>query len=183
MCSESFSFAPPMSSGPSAIGQRMLSWMCWAWTASNTLLVPRHPAPLMRSSKEPKRLLCKNGMVAPVDNPILLRRRHRGATDDKLVALLTEQLHGLREQLGRGLSVLHASQERPIHDVAEVVRQALRRANLPLRLLPSILEAFNMEPNHTAFGISQAMTLAAQRVSPEVRVELEGAASNLLLGS
>lgn len=126
------------------------------------------------------RLLCKNGMVAPVENPILIRRRHRGATDDKLTALLVGQLDGLRERLGNGLRVLHTARERHIDDVPSVIRDTLRRANLPMRLAPSIQEAFEVEPSFTAFGVSQAITLAAQRMSPEVRVELERAASSLL---
>ena len=126
------------------------------------------------------RLLCKNGMVAPVANPILLRRRHRGATDDKLAALLSEQVNGLPERLGNGVRVLHSARERRVYDVPGTIRDTLRRASLPMRLASGIIEAFDSEPNFTAFGVSQAFTLAAQRVPAEMRVELERAASNML---
>ncbi len=126
------------------------------------------------------RLLCKNGMVAPVPDPILLRRRHRGASNDKLAALLGEQLGELRERLGHGVRVLHTAQERRVTDVLGTIREALRRANLPLALSARISDAFNVEPNHSMFGISQAFTLAAQQTPPEMRLELERAASNLL---
>jgi hypothetical protein len=64
-------------------------------------------------------------------------------------------------------------------DVANVeleVRDVLREARLPMRLVAPVMTAYEREPRPTRFGIASALTLHAQGESPEVRYELERAA-------
>ncbi len=127
------------------------------------------------------RLLCRNGMVAPLIDAVVLRRRHRGFDAGKLRGVLAERLRGLPGRLREGADLLLRSRERRIDATPEVViRRVLDQANLPQRLTPAIVEAYAEEPDPTAFGISQAMTLAAQRLTPEDRLDLERAASQYL---
>jgi hypothetical protein len=60
------------------------------------------------------------------------------------------------------------------------VRDVLREARLPMRLIAPVMIAYQREPRPTRFGIASALTLHAQRESPEVRHELERAAGAYL---
>ncbi len=67
-----------------------------------------------------------------------------------------------------------------VGDVELEVRDVLREARLPLHLVSSVMSAYLREPSRTRFGVSQAVTLAAQRESPELRYDLERAAGMYL---
>jgi hypothetical protein len=126
------------------------------------------------------RLLCTNGMTAPLPDAILVRRTHRGIDEQKLTAVLTAQVTRLPLRLRDGIEVLGEADAVEVDSVPSVVEGILRREKLPLRLLPDILSAWDREPRRTAFGVSQAITLAAHDASPEMRFELERAAGAYL---
>ena len=75
---------------------------------------------------------------------------------------------------------MQLSTGRPVENVEDAVRGVLTESNLPLRLFDPIMEAYGKEPAPTVFGVSQAITLAAQRFSPEERLQLEQAAGEYL---
>jgi hypothetical protein len=126
------------------------------------------------------RLLCKNGMTAPLPDALLLRRRHRGLDAPKLAGLLAERVVQLPGQLQQGAELLRLAASRAITNADDAVRSFLDRFDLPARHLRPILDAYAREPQPSAFGISQAVTLAAQSLSPEERLELETAAGSYL---
>lgn len=126
------------------------------------------------------RLACRNGMICPLPEAVLLRRRHRALDEKRLRWELADKLEQLPAQLRMAGDVLRASTGRRVVDVEDVVRGVLQQAALPVRFLAPIVDAYNREPLPTAFGVSQAMTLAAQRFSPEERLELEAAAGSYL---
>lgn len=127
------------------------------------------------------RLLCKNGMVAPLPDAIVLRKRHRFFDGDKLRSLLAEQLRELPGKLARGADLLATASTRTLTSTPEIeIRNLLDHAGLPRRLTEPILDAYNREPHPTAFGLSQAITLASQTMTPEARFELEQAAGAYL---
>lgn len=128
------------------------------------------------------RLACKNGMTCPIPDHVLLRRRHRGLEDRKLRYELADKLGELPGMLGQARNTLQLSAVRQIEDVSVTVTRLLQQARLPLRYHAPILEAWEQEPQPTAFGVSQAITLAAQRFSPEERLELEHMAGDYLRG-
>ncbi|MCU0694576.1 MAG: hypothetical protein MUF54_24615 [Polyangiaceae bacterium] len=126
------------------------------------------------------RLMCKNGMICPIGDSELLRRRHRGLDESKMRWMLSDNLQQLPGRLRHAGEVLQLSVERQVADVEATVRGVLTQGNLPLRMLEPIMEAYGREPMPTAFGVSQAITRAAQRFSPEERLELEQAAGGYL---
>jgi hypothetical protein len=127
------------------------------------------------------RLLCKNGMVAPLPDAIVVRKRHRFFDDSKLRGVLAEQLRELPGKLSRGADLLATASERALTATPEAeIRGLLEQAGLPRRLAEPILGAYHREPHPTAFGISQAVTLASQSMTPEERFELERAAGTYL---
>lgn len=125
-------------------------------------------------------LRCLNGLCAPLPDAVLLRRRHRGIADDKLRLMLAGRLQDLPGMLRHAGDTLHAATLRQVDDVEATVRGVLAAGGLPLRVLQPIMDAFQHEPSPTVFGISQALTLAAQRFSPEERLQLEQAAGQYL---
>lgn len=127
------------------------------------------------------RLLCKNGMVAPLPDAIVVRKRHRFFDDGKLRGLLGEQLRALPGKLALGADLLATANLRVLSITPETeIRRLLDNAGLPMRFVEPILSAYAREPRPTAFGISQALTLAAQAMVSEERFELEQAAGAYL---
>jgi hypothetical protein len=126
------------------------------------------------------RLACLNGMVAPLPEATLVHRRHRGIEDGALREALAEKLVDLPGRLHQGDRRLAAAELTSVPDVEGAIKALLKDRNLPRKLLPAIMAAYGKEPNATAFGVSQALTLAAQDLSSEERFELEEAAGAYL---
>lgn len=126
------------------------------------------------------RLVCLNGMVAPLPDATLMRRRHRGIEEGNVAKLLDAKLHDLPGRLLEGQRRLERAEQVGVDDIEGTLRVFLVEAKLPQRLLPPILAAYAKEPLPTAFGISQAVTLAAQALPPEERLDLEEAAGRYL---
>jgi plasmid stability protein len=126
------------------------------------------------------RLACRNGMICPLPDSELLRRRHRGLDEVKLRWQLSDRLQELPGKLRLAGVVMRDSAARHVESVEAEVRSILDRAGLPQRYVAPILVAHEEEPLAGAFGVSQAITRAAQRFSPEERLELEQAAGGYL---
>jgi hypothetical protein len=126
------------------------------------------------------RLLCLNGMTAPVDDALVLKKRHRGLDLEAIDERMTAGLRAVEPRLHESGRRLVASLKRAVPDIERELRTVLRDARLPVRLLQPILDAHAKEPLPNAFGVSQALTLAAQGLSPEERFELERAAGRYL---
>ena len=124
------------------------------------------------------RLLCKNGMTAPIPDAVLLRRAHRAFDFDKLRDTLVERLSTLPGKLANAGRALFASRRLRVEDQSQAFLEMLRAAHLPRKLLSELERAYDAEPatRGTAFGVSQAVTRAAQDRPPEERFDLERAA-------
>lgn len=126
------------------------------------------------------RLLCLNGMTAPIPDALLLKRTHRGITEDGLIEKLRFSVGDLPGKISRGAGILADARQRAIQDPeAEFVR-LLQIAHMPQKLLPELQAAYALEPEETLFGISQAVTRASQKLSAEERFELDRAAGTYL---
>jgi hypothetical protein len=126
------------------------------------------------------RLICRNGMHVPLGDGVLLRRSHRGVTEEKLRELLAGRLDALPGRLAEGAEVLRRARDRVVHGVKAAVSLILERAHLPKKLVDDIMAAYDLEPHPSPFGVAQALTRYAQRASQELRFELERAAGRYL---
>jgi hypothetical protein len=63
-----------------------------------------------------------------------------------------------------------------VRDVETTVRDLLADRGMPARLVAAIMAAYAREPSRTVFGVSQALTLAAQAITVEEGHELEALA-------
>ena len=121
------------------------------------------------------RLVCLNGMTVPHEEAVL-RRVHRGLDIGDLEVKLYAKLRDLPARLRKGTDTLAATTRIRVDDVNEEIGRFLENARQPRRLAPQIEAAYKKEEHASAFGIVQAITLAAQSLSAEERYELERAA-------
>jgi hypothetical protein len=129
------------------------------------------------------RVACTNGLVVPLPEASLVRSVHRGVDIARVGEKIAAGLDGVAEKLHRGARLLEASTRNHVENADAEVRALLRGARLPLGLARDIMEAYAKEPRQSKFGVSQALTLAAQRVSPEIRFDLERLAGQYLVGA
>jgi len=127
------------------------------------------------------RLVCRNGLTAPLQNAELLRHRHtKGIASDRIFQMLGERLIEVPGKLRHCGQILLQANATPIDNPADIIGTILDNNGLPRRYLPPILSAYEIEPRRNAFGVTSAITRAAQQFSPEERLELEQAASRYL---
>jgi len=129
------------------------------------------------------RIACLNGLILPAADSTLLSRRHYGLRQQELAQALADKLYGLGDRIHRGARVLESAGEIPVISVEHEVRHALKAANLPVRLLASVLRAYQHEPHPSRYGIAEALTLAAQWSTPEEGLSMQQAASRYLMAA
>ncbi len=101
-------------------------------------------------------------MVCPVQTPAIVRARHAWLDEGHIREAIRRGLDGVGDKLRRGTRVLEES--------ARPWRRRRRgrgptrppNARLGVRLARPVLDAYSREPSPTRFGVSQALTLAAQ---------------------
>ncbi|MBF0502320.1 MAG: hypothetical protein HQM09_19425 [Candidatus Riflebacteria bacterium] len=128
------------------------------------------------------RLICRNGMTAPLPNSgtLFCRKHTKGILDDNLLQLLGEKLVEVPGQLRQSGQIMLNASSVQIANPEEEIARILDNSNLPKRLLTPVLAAYAIEPRPNAFGVSSAFTRAAQGFSSEERLEIENAASAYL---
>lgn len=127
------------------------------------------------------RLACSNGMRAPIHTTELLRLRHRHLDLSAIQNQLRDGMRSLPGRLTEASRVLGASTGWNVVNVPAEARALLRERGLIQRHLKGVLAAFRMEARESVFGISQAIGLYAQAVSPEDRLVLEDLAGSYVL--
>jgi hypothetical protein len=121
-------------------------------------------------------LACKNGLIVSLPGATLVRAAHRFLDAARISERLTEGLRDLPAKLHRGARELAEATHAEVANVELELRDVLREARLPLRLVTPVMAAYAREPRPTRFGIVSALTLHAQEETPEVRHGLERAA-------
>ena len=127
------------------------------------------------------RLVCTNGMTCPSVAP-LIRAVHRHIDLDRVRGRIVDGLADVPAKLHRGVRVVGRSLEDHVQNVEDHVRDVLRDARVSMKLADSVMRAYAREPHASRFGIVQAITRAAQDVSPEVRDAMERAAARYVEG-
>ena len=122
------------------------------------------------------RLACKNGLIVSLPGATLVRAVHLHIDPVRIQRRLADGLRDLPAKIHRGARVMAESTREDVANVELEVRDVLREARLPMRLVAPVMTAYEREPSSTRFGIASALTLHAQSESPEVRYELERAA-------
>jgi hypothetical protein len=121
-------------------------------------------------------------MTAPIPDALLFRRTHRAFDLEKLRDALIERLRDLPGKLADAAHALVSSRASRADDPRATFLEILRAARLPRKLLPELERAYEAEPRlkGNSFGISQAVTRAAQDRPAEERFDLERAAGEYI---
>ena len=132
----------------SEVGSRSLGILVWVW-----------------------RLVCSNGLVAPDSR--IFRLVHRQRKNTSMGRNLEGAFGLMPENWKRAETVLRNARRDALAD-PRLALELLIKARAELRpLSESILAAFEADPEPTRFGLVQALTRAAQSVSPERRLAVE----------
>ena len=129
------------------------------------------------------RVVCSNGMRAPVHEALILGVRHRCLEPERIRAQLSSEMQAIPARLREAIRVLGASTTWPVVNVEAESRELLREAGMIRAHHKGVLAAFRREPHPSVFGLSQALTLYAQQTAPEDRIALEALAGNYVLRS
>jgi len=141
----------------SEVGSRSLTFFSWIW-----------------------RLVCTNGLVAPVSR--LLRLVHRSRKEGVLRARFTEAVNLLPEGWRRTEMVLRQARQDQESDPGMAL-EVLVESYPELRpIAQTVYDAYEAEPEPTRFGIVQALTRAARGLPPERRLEVEELAGLVAAG-
>ena len=142
----------------SEVGSRSLTFLAWIW-----------------------RLVCTNGMVAPESR--LLRLIHRSRKEGVLQARFAEAVKLLPESWKRTETVLRRARQDRESDPGMAL-QVLVESHSELRpIAETVYDAYEADPEPNRFGIVQALTRAAQGLTPERRLEVEELAGLVAAGA
>ncbi|PKL44147.1 MAG: hypothetical protein CVV41_05780 [Candidatus Riflebacteria bacterium HGW-Riflebacteria-1] len=130
------------------------------------------------------RLVCTNGMTAPVAGATLMRRRHVGRPEADLWNQISHVLNAVPEKLGYAVHALRESQNKKVANAQAAIEAIIKQAHMPGKLVEPLMLAYDKEPYGTAFAVAQAVTDFETHeqlgLSPEDRKQLEDAAAEYL---
>jgi hypothetical protein len=130
------------------------------------------------------RLVCTNGMTAPVAGATLFRRRHIGNPEEDLWSNITQILQDVPEKLSLAVQNLRQAQNIKVFDAKQAIEAIIKQAHMPKKLVDPFILAYEKEPFPTAFGIAQAVTDFQTHeqlgLIPEDRKQLEDAAAKYI---
>lgn len=142
----------------SEVGSRSLAFLSWVW-----------------------RVVCSNGLVAPVSR--LLRLIHRSRKGGVLQARFAEAVKLLPETWKRTEMVLRRARQDQESDPGMAL-QVLVESHPELRpIADTVYDAYDADPEPNRFGVVQALTRAAQGLPPERRLEVEEFAGLVAAGA
>jgi len=126
------------------------------------------------------RLVCKNGLMAWVQDGVALKQRHYGLSKEEMrekVAISIGEAFRMGQQT---INVLEKSKEVEINNPYEIIERIVEKNKYSEKTANLITEKYNKENDGTLFYLVQSITDAAHEVSDDDRVDMEQEASILL---
>ena len=129
------------------------------------------------------RLVCTNGLIRRVNHKSLLKQRHIYVSEPKFQSLL-ERAVGEAVTVAAGfIEQMALATKTPVPDpqaAVEVLGQAWGMHRSTMEMVQFNLHGEGQGQSHTLYGLTNALTLAAQRLSPDDRFHLETLAGILM---
>jgi hypothetical protein len=129
------------------------------------------------------RLVCSNGLIKLVKGKSLLCQRHVSVSTPHFIALLRQAL-GMALSTANGfLEQLALSTQLPVPDVEGEIKTLSEQAHMGESFLGQVkasLQRERSDQQETVFGLTNALTAAAQTLDAEKRYEMEVFAGRLL---
>jgi hypothetical protein len=128
------------------------------------------------------RVVCVNGLLRVLEKRNLLRQTHQRVDFEDVYVQASEAVRTIKRRLPGLQDRILATHGRALTEAAfELeVQGFIRRSQLPKAFSEKIEDAYKHEPELTIFGLVQAITRAAQQLSPEYAVVAERHAAALL---
>ncbi|MES2459249.1 MAG: DUF932 domain-containing protein [Armatimonadota bacterium] len=131
------------------------------------------------------RLVCQNGLVRLVKGKSLLHHRHVGLSVGDLNAGLGNAIRDALIQSSGFMERLEQSTREPVSDMEGVIATIASDSGLSQKTAEMVTAALNAEKasqQEMLFGLVNALTHTAQRLSPDERYALETVAGKILEG-
>ena len=129
------------------------------------------------------RLVCTNGLIRRVNHKSLLSQRHIHVSEPRFQSLL-ERAVGEAITVAAGfIEQIAVATRTPVPDpqaAMEVLGQAWVLPKATIEMAQFALHGEGQGQSHTLYGLTNALTLTAQRLSPDERFHLETLAGTLV---
>jgi hypothetical protein len=122
------------------------------------------------------RQICKNGMVAQSERSGLLHKAHRFIDKTTIGSEIQQAMEAVRSRQDELIQGLRSLRDQHLQNPEDDIRAFLREHKAPKEWIEFALQAYTQERLGTRFGVLQAMTRAAQKVVPDLRIEFEAIA-------
>lgn len=122
------------------------------------------------------RLVCKNGLIRLVKGRSLMRQRHVHLARPRLLASLEEAVASAWNEAEGFLGQVKRTTLMPVDDVEGTIERLGERWHLPKPVQDDVLLSLRREPapvQETVYGVVNALTNVAQRLSDEARYDME----------
>jgi hypothetical protein len=124
------------------------------------------------------RLVCTNGMIAPKDMGGF-HCRHRG-NKQRILDYSTQSVISLNENLSIYLNSFERSRQIELKNPVERIKEDVDEKNWPDKWEDIFTTAYQIEPSETLFGLINAYTRGAQKLTLHNRIMVEEYATSLL---
>lgn len=131
------------------------------------------------------RLVCQNGLVRLVKGKSLLHHRHIGLSPGEFSAGLGTAIRDALVQSSGFMERLELATREPVSEMDGVIATIASDAGLSQKTVETVKAALKAErtsQQETLFGLVNALTHTAQRLSPDERYALETLAGKILEG-
>ena len=119
------------------------------------------------------RQVCKNGMVAQSERSGLLHKAHRFIDKTTIGSEIQQAMEAVRSRQDELIAGLRSLRDQHPQNPEDEIRSFMKDNKAPKEWIEFALQAFTQERLGTRFGVLQAMTRAAQKVVPDLRIEFE----------
>lgn len=127
------------------------------------------------------RQVCKNGMIAQSERSGLIHKAHRFIDPTTIGAEIQQAMEAVRSRQDELLGGLRSLRDQRIDDPEAEIKAHLQEHKAPKEWIEYAIQSFAAERIGTRFGVLQAMTRAAQKVLPDLRIEFETIAGAYML--
>ena len=124
------------------------------------------------------RKACTNDLVIAQEKSF--RHPHVHLTANELSRRMAIGINEAFTLASSSLDAFLKTREELIPDPVETIRQIAASRKLSQKFTDEVVSSFQLEPEYTRFGVINAFTSAAQKVSPLQRIEIERFAGTLL---
>lgn len=129
------------------------------------------------------RQVCMNGLMAVFNNEPLFSQRHINIDTHELRMSVKSALEMVTERQDEVIGRAERAMGQTVVNPHRELKRVLKNGRASDDFIEMAIEAYDAAPNPTRFGVTQAMTQAAQRLQMDARVLIENVAGSYLMAA